>query len=137
VTFALHPQLAADTIPVGELPLCHVLLMNNWHFPWLILVPKRDGMRELFDLSAADYSTAMQEVRNVAQQFQNITGADKINIAALGNMVPQLHIHIIARFAQDDAWPKPVWNSSLAAEPYAPALYVELINKIRSHIAFL
>ncbi len=116
MSFALHPQLAKDTVLIGELPLCQVLLMNNRHFPWLILVPKREGLRELFDLPPKDYHVAMQEIHDVSQAFYKLHKADKINVAALGNMVPQLHIHIIARFENDAAWPKPVWNTVSA--PY-------------------
>ena len=116
--FILHPKLAADTHLIGDLSLCRVLLMNNRHFPWLILVPRREGMRELFDLSELDYHTALEETRHVASQLHIMTCADKINIAALGNMVEQLHIHIVARFKDDAAWPQPVWNSPVAPEPY-------------------
>ncbi len=116
MTFTLHPQLEKDTFPIGDLPLCRVLLMNNRHFPWIILVPKRENLRELFDLSPVDYETAMAEVRQVAEQFANHSKAHKMNIAALGNVVPQLHLHIIARFETDAAWPKPVWGS--VAAPY-------------------
>jgi len=116
MSFALHPQLQKDTFLVGDLPLCRVLLMNNRNFPWLILVPRRENLRELFDLSPNDYETTMAEIRMVAEQFSRLHKADKMNIAALGNMVPQLHIHIIARFETDAAWPKPVWGAATA--PY-------------------
>lgn len=109
MAFALHPQLACDTVLVGDFTCCRVLLMNNPNFPWLILVPRREKLRELFDLSHADYDTVMQEIRHVSEKVAEHTRADKMNIAALGNMVPQLHIHIIARFKTDLAWPKPVW----------------------------
>lgn len=118
MSFVLHPQLAADTLPVGELPFCHVLLMNNAHFPWLILVPQRAHLRELFDLSPEEYTLVMQEIRMVSEKLATHTQAHKINIAALGNMVPQLHIHIIARFENDAAWPAPVWNSKATPRPY-------------------
>lgn len=117
-SFSLHPQLETDTLPVGELPLCRVLLMNQRHFPWIILVPKRENMRELFDLAAADYALAMEETRRMSLLLADITRADKINVAALGNIVPQLHIHIIARFKNDAAWPNPVWNCGVKTEPY-------------------
>lgn len=126
--FSLHPQLEADTLPLGDLPLCRVLLMNHADFPWLILVPRRmrssseavaqNYYRELFDLPAAEYAGVMEEIRMVAGKFKTHTQADKINIAALGNQVPQLHIHIIARFTQDKAWPNPVWNSGIPARKY-------------------
>ncbi len=128
--FTLHPQLAADTFVVGDLPLCRVLLMNNRHFPWLILVPMREAKRELFDLSTEDYPLAMSEVRSVSEQFCTLTSADKINVAALGNMVPQLHIHIIARYTRDAAWPSPVWNAPVTAEPYPQTLREQWLEKL-------
>lgn len=84
--------------------------MNNQHFHWLILVPMRENIRELHELDDADYSKVMEEVRNVSKKLASHTGAHKMNVAALGNIVPQLHIHIIARFENDPAWPKPVWG---------------------------
>lgn len=132
--FILHPQLSADTIPLGNLPLCRVLLMNNAQFPWLILVPRREGLRELFELTLKDYNTAMEEVRKTAQTFSQLMLADKMNIAALGNIVPQLHIHIIARFKTDAAWPHPVWNSSIKPEPYASTAHTEFCAKIRQKL---
>lgn len=118
MTFTLHPQLAKDCIEIGDLPLCRVLLMNDRRFPWLILVPRRENLRELFNLAPDDYQTVMAEVRQVAEQFAKRQHAHKINVAALGNMVPQLHIHIIARFENDAAWPAPVWSAKTAAAPY-------------------
>jgi len=116
MSFALHPQLAKDTFIVSDLPFCRVLLMNNRHFPWLILVPRRANLREIFDLLPEDYQTAMAEVRQVSNTFAELHRAHKMNIAALGNVVPQLHIYIIARFENDVAWPNPVWDSP--SEPY-------------------
>jgi diadenosine tetraphosphate (Ap4A) HIT family hydrolase len=115
--FSLHKTLQDGTVLIGDLPLCRVLLMNNRNFPWLILVPRREGLRELFDLIPADYSTLMQELRDTAAAFSRQTKAHKMNVAALGNMVPQLHIHVIARFPQDSAWPNPVWGQGNPA-PY-------------------
>ncbi len=111
MSFALHPQLAADTIYITDLKLCRVLLMNNANFPWLILVPMRDNISEIFQLAPDDYALAMSEVRSVTEKFAAFTKADKMNVATLGNMVPQLHIHIIARYKKDGAWPGPVWNT--------------------------
>jgi len=132
MTFSLHPQLTADTLPIGELSICRLLLMNNKQFPWLILVPKRVGLREVFDLSPEDYSLVMQEVRSIAEPFAHHTKADKINIAMLGNMVPQLHIHIIARFTSDAAWPNPVWNSGVAATTYRESELSEKLAQLRT-----
>jgi diadenosine tetraphosphate (Ap4A) HIT family hydrolase len=116
MSFTLHPQLAADTFHVGDLEHCRVSLMNNANFPWLILVPMEDGLREITDLK--NYAEVMDEVKSVIQKFQTHTNAHKMNVAALGNVVPQLHIHIIARFDNDAAWPAPVWGAK--AEKYTP-----------------
>ena len=131
MTFTLHPQLAADTLPVADLAACRVLLMNNSNFPWLILVPMRGNLREIFDLGADDYRLVMDEVKNIAEKLAAFTKADKINVAALGNIVPQLHIHIIARYANDAAWPNPVWNSGITAKPYDPQKDKSLINELK------
>jgi diadenosine tetraphosphate (Ap4A) HIT family hydrolase len=134
MSFALHPQLAADTAIIGELPLCRVLLMDNANFPWLILVPKRAHLRELFDLEPEDYTQAMQEIRMVSEHFCKLTGADKMNVAALGNMVPQLHIHIIARFKEDAMWPSPVWSCNLSPKSYDDATKSALIARLKKDL---
>lgn len=117
--FQLHPQLAADTVPVATWPLCEVLLINDANFPWLVLVPARDGLRDFDDLMPEDLPQATAEINKASKALKTLFSPDKINVAALGNMVPQLHIHVIARFAHDAAWPKPVWGV-VPAEPYAP-----------------
>ncbi len=128
--FMLHPQLAADTIVVGDLPICRVLLNKQFsQFPWVILVPKRTALKDLSDLPELDYWPVMDEVRMVELALKAITGADKMNMGALGNMVPQLHIHVIARFKDDAAWPKPVWGNAEAA-PYADTT-PEILKKLR------
>lgn len=132
MTFILHPQLAADTLPIGDLPLCRVLLMNDANFPWLILVPRRASLRELFDLEPHAYAEACQEIRMVAEKLSAHTKAYKINIAALGNMVPQLHIHIIARFENDAAWPNPVWNSGVSVRKYHENNIISMCYEIRN-----
>jgi diadenosine tetraphosphate (Ap4A) HIT family hydrolase len=131
VSFALHPQLAADTIPLGDLPLCRLLLMNNRHFPWLILVPRREGLRELFDLTPEDYQRAMQEIRQIMEHFSLVTKAHKMNVAALGNQVPQLHIHVIARKHDDAAWPQPVWNARIPPEPYDSKALDDMVQRVK------
>lgn len=128
--FELHPQLAADTLHIADLKLCRVLLMNNSNFPWLILVPMRENMREIFDLELEDYKQVMDEIRSVSKKFAGFTGADKINVAALGNMVPQLHIHVIARFKEDAAWPNPVWNCGVTGREYGKENLEQLIKNI-------
>lgn len=111
--------------------MCRVLLMNHAAFPWLVLVPMRDGLSELYELDTQDYALAAEEIRCVAQAFQQFTRADKMNVAALGNMVPQLHIHVVARFALDAAWPNPVWNSGVSQKPYNSEKISDLINSLQ------
>lgn len=115
--FALHQQLAADTFVLGELPLCLVLLANDSQYPWLILVPKRENLREIHHLSSAEQQQLMSESCAVARILESELAAEKINVAALGNMVPQLHVHHVARFSSDAAWPAPIWGK-LPAKPY-------------------
>lgn len=117
--FALDPRLVADTAPVMILGLSRVLLMNDARFPWLILVPERAGAVEIFDLAPDDQARLMDEAARISAALKAVTGARKINIAALGNMVAQLHVHVIARFEGDIAWPAPVWAAG-PAQPYAP-----------------
>jgi diadenosine tetraphosphate (Ap4A) HIT family hydrolase len=108
--FILHPQLAADTVLLGEFPLCQVLLANDGNFPWLILVPKVNGITEFHELSDQQQVQFLSESNAVSKLLKDGLSADKINIAALGNMVPQLHIHHVARFKEDACWPKPIWG---------------------------
>ncbi|BCG65978.1 MAG: hypothetical protein methR_P3850 [Methyloprofundus sp.] len=110
MAFSLHPQLQKDCIDLGSLTLCQVLLMNDSQFPWLILVPKRANISEIYQLSAADQQQLMRESSHIAAQLNTLFHADKINIAALGNMVPQLHIHHVVRYTTDKAWPAPIWG---------------------------
>lgn len=115
--FELHPRLTADTLPLGDFPLCRCLLMNDMHYPWLILVPRVDEAREIFELTEAQQQQLIRESSYVSERLARFFDADKINIGALGNMVPQLHIHHIARYANDAAWPGPVWGKH-PAQPY-------------------
>ncbi|MBR9970131.1 HIT domain-containing protein [Magnetospirillum sulfuroxidans] len=108
--FELHPRLNADTIPVIDWPLCRILLMNECSWPWLVLVPRRHGITEIHELDGGDQELLIKEIAAASRRLQNLSGADKMNVAALGNMVPQLHIHVIARFQDDPAWPKPVFG---------------------------
>jgi diadenosine tetraphosphate (Ap4A) HIT family hydrolase len=108
--WALDPLLERDTIPIGDLPLCRALLINDANYPWLLLVPRRDAAVEITDLGYIEQQQLMSEVSHAATTLKALTGCDKINVAALGNVVSQLHVHIIARSRGDAAWPKPVWN---------------------------
>ena len=109
-SFTLHPQLAADTVELARWPLSVVLLMDDARFPWLILVPQRPGLRDLHDVAPAEQGALMAEIGRAGALMKSVFRADKINTAALGNQVPQLHIHVIARFTNDPAWPKPIWS---------------------------
>jgi len=119
--WSLHPKLAADTVNLGDLPLSRVLVMNDANYPWAILVPRRADITEVIDLDEAEQAQLMNEVTRVARALRVVTDCHKLNIAALGNAVPQLHVHVIARFRTDAAWPKPVWGAvpPLAYEPAA------------------
>jgi diadenosine tetraphosphate (Ap4A) HIT family hydrolase len=110
MSFTLDSRLAADTVPVGDLPLCTILLMNDARFPWLILVPRREGVSEVTDLSDEDARALMDEIRIATRVMLNLAKPDKVNVGALGNVVSQLHVHVVGRFLSDPAWPSPVWG---------------------------
>lgn len=112
--FALHQQLAADTLLIGDLPLSRMLLMNDARYPWVILVPRASGVTELFELSNEDQQQLLKESSQLARFMSAQFQADKMNVAMLGNIVPQLHVHHIARKKDDPAWPGPVWGHSPA-----------------------
>ncbi|MGE5168277.1 MAG: HIT domain-containing protein [Deltaproteobacteria bacterium] len=115
--FVLDPRLAGDTHRVGDLELTRVLLMDDARFPWLILVPRRVNLRELTDLGTGDQQRLLAEIDRCARVLHTLEKPDKLNIAALGNVVAQLHVHVIARRASDAAWPRPVWGFG-EREPY-------------------
>ncbi len=120
-SFSLHQQLARDTLFITDLALCRVLLMNDARYPWCILVPKIPDVREVFDLPASAQAEMWREVGIISERLAMLTKAGKMNVATLGNLVPQLHIHVIARNVGDAAWPQPVWGKG-EAQPYtAPA----------------
>lgn len=127
--FELHPRLLADTTPVGDLPLCRVLLAREDIGPWLILVPRRAGLREIHHMADSDRDQFMLESAAVATLLETAFDADKLNIAALGNMVPQLHVHHVARFEGDAAWPAPIWGNT-RGEPRDQASQAELVERI-------
>lgn len=136
MTFALDPRLLEDTHAVGELPLSQVLLKDDARFPWLILVPRIAGARELIDLDETDRRTLLTEVCEVGRALEALQHPDKLNIGALGNIVPQLHVHIVARHASDAAWPGPVWGCAGDRVAYAAdernALLAQLRNVLGS-----
>jgi diadenosine tetraphosphate (Ap4A) HIT family hydrolase len=111
--FALDPQLAVDTVFIGDLTLSRVLLVKDANYPWLILVPRRPGITELFDLADGDQTQLTGEIAATSKALKAVTACDKLNIAAIGNVVAQLHIHVIARRRNDKTWPKPVWGAAM------------------------
>lgn len=116
--FELHPRLLADTRSLGDLPLCRVLLAKDSQYPWLILVPRVANLREIHHLAPAQQQQLMQESCAVASLMELALNPDKINVAALGNLVPQLHLHHVCRFSTDPAWPGPIWGAHPAV-PYS------------------
>jgi len=129
-TFDMHPMLVSDTIEIAKLDCCKVLLMNDSHYPWLILVPQRPGLQELHDLKSEDLVLTTSELVKCSKVMEKLFSPDKINIGLLGNQVPQLHIHIIARFTTDPAWPKPVWGQ-VPVLSYIPKELDNRVNLLR------
>ena len=121
----IHPQLQEDCVVLGRLPLCHLLLMNDCHYPWFILVPARVEVREIYELDAADRRQLMDESCQLSEFLVEAYAGDKLNVAALGNQVPQLHLHHIVRYATDAAWPAPIWGR-IAAQAYSPSALEEI-----------
>ncbi|HEX7340269.1 MAG TPA: HIT family protein [Rhodanobacteraceae bacterium] len=132
--FALDPRLAADTTIVTDLPLCRVCLMNDARFAWLILVPRRAGMSEIEELAAADQADLWAEVNRAGAALRACVALDKLNIGALGNIVRQLHVHVVARSEGDAAWPGPVWGAG-DARPYDAAASAKLVAQLRRALA--
>jgi diadenosine tetraphosphate (Ap4A) HIT family hydrolase len=132
--FVLHERLAADTITLADWPLCRVLLMNDASYPWLILVPRRAGLTELHAVAAGDRSALFDEIARASLALTSGFTPDKINVGALGNMVPQLHIHVIARFRSDPAWPGPVWGKQPPL-PYESAALQQRIETLKAAFA--
>jgi len=128
--FKLHPRLDADTFFIGQIDICNLYLMNDARYVWLILVPAIDNLSELHDLQTADYTTVMQHTRKISATLATHFPCDKVNIGALGNMVPQLHIHIIARSKSDNAWPAPVWGNGTST-PYSSDRKTELLSELK------
>lgn len=130
----LHPQLADDTHPLAQFALCEVRLMDDANHPWLILVPRVENAVEVIDLDAAQQAQLMQEIDRASRALQAAVKPHKLNVAALGNVVPQLHIHVIARFHDDIAWPRPVWGMA-TAQPYSPELLIARVEVLRAALS--
>ena len=128
--WSLHPRLQNDTTPVGDLALSRVLAIDDADYPWLILVPRRAGVTEIAELGGADAARLMEEIARVSRILKAVTGCDKLNIAAIGNIVPQLHVHITARRKDDPLWPKPVWGATPQRKG-DPAEFARFVTAIR------
>lgn len=128
-SFQLHPRLARDGISLGRFPLCLLLLMNDSRYPWCILVPQRPAITEIHQLTEDDQMRLQRESCHLSRQLARCFAADKMNIAALGNVVPQLHIHHIVRYRHDPAWPDPVWGK-LPPLPYPATNLVEMKQRL-------
>jgi diadenosine tetraphosphate (Ap4A) HIT family hydrolase len=130
MSFSIDPRLAAESWPIGELPLSSLLLMDDARYPWLLLVPRIAGARELLDLDEADRAMLLGELSLASRALETLFSPDKLNIAALGNVVPQLHVHVLARYQSDEAWPQPVWGRG-ARVPYEAELREQRIAALR------
>jgi len=133
-SFVLHPRLEADTEFVADFALSRVLAMNDARYPWLILVPRRDHLTEIHELSHDDRTTLIDEIARAGTALKSLPGISKINVGALGNLVPQIHIHIVARHPGDAAWPGPVWGHG-AAVPYTHDALKGFVKGIGTAIA--
>lgn len=129
--FTLDSKLSQDTIALGQLDLCQVLLMNDQRFTWFILVPTRQGITEIFQLSDNEQQLLMQEVSYLSETLADAFEADSMNVAALGNVVSQLHVHVVVRKTTDSRWPDPVWGGDQVAQPYSEEELSELVSKVR------
>lgn len=132
MNFILHPQLEADTLLIQELPVSRLLLMNDSRLPWFILVPRKANIKEIYELDTKEQIQLLNEITSLSKWAHDFFKADKMNVAALGNMVPQLHIHVIARQKNDFAWPKPVWGVG-TREPYSSNEAKQLIESVKKY----
>lgn len=136
MAFQLHPQLAKDCEFIADFSLSRALLLNDSRYHWVILVPRKEGLSEVYQLDDEDQLLLMKESNTVLQRLGEEFSADKMNVAALGNMVPQLHVHHIVRYSNDDAWPKPVWGLG-QAQPYVDELLDQQLDRLRDLFADL
>jgi len=127
----IHPQLMQDCLLLGKFTLCHLLLMRDDNYPWCILVPDREGITEIHQLCETDQQQLLRESSQLSIAMESAFSPDKLNIAALGNVVPQLHVHHIARFRTDAAWPAPVWGKVLA-KPYLEYELAAVVQSLAS-----
>jgi len=130
MSFQLHPRLKQDCVAIGRFELCQLLMMNDSLYPWFILVPERAGVQEIYQLSKTERQLLTEESSYLAEKMAAFYQADKMNIAAIGNIVPQLHIHHIVRFQTDKAWPAPVWGK-FTAVPYTEQQIADKMIRIK------
>ena len=128
--FTLDSRLQQDTLPIGDFPLCRLLLSNDANYPWFILVPRREDISELFQLDVTDQQQLWQETTALAELLKDSFDADKLNVATLGNVVSQLHMHVIVRRRDDAAWPAPVWGKH-PAKPYSTEQVAAIRERLR------
>ena len=129
MTTTLHPQLAKDCIEIGRFKLCRLLLMNDANYPWFILVPDRENITEVYELSETDQMELFIELLHFSEALMKEFKGDKLNVGSLGNIVPQLHIHMVIRYKTDPAWPKPVWGT-IKSVPYKEEQIEAIKNKL-------
>ena len=128
--FTLHRQLEADTAFITDLPLSRMLLINDSHYPWIVLVPRRANATEIYKLNHSDQTQLLSESAQICRVMEALFSPDKMNVAAIGNMVPQLHLHHVARFTSDIAWPAPVWGFAPSAA-YDAKILESTVKRIR------
>ncbi|TDV54379.1 diadenosine tetraphosphate (Ap4A) HIT family hydrolase [Pseudomonas graminis] len=131
--FVLDPRLLQDTLPIGDFPLCTLLLSNDSNYPWFILVPKRPDISEVFQLSEAEQAQLWKETTYLSSVLDRAFQADKMNVAALGNVVSQLHMHVIVRRVGDAAWPAPVWGKH-PAKPYSTEEVARIVAQLKPEL---
>lgn len=133
MSFQLHPRLEQDCIAIGRFELCRLLMMNDSQYPWFILVPERADLQEIYQLSKAERELLTEESSYLAENLANLYQADKMNIAAIGNLVPQLHIHHIVRYQTDKAWPAPIWGK-FATVPYTEQQIRDNLARVKDQL---
>lgn len=135
MSFCLHPRLELDCISLGRFELCRLLMMNDRQYPWFILVPERADMQEIYQLSKTDRHLLSEESNYLAENLAVLYNADKMNIAAIGNLVPQLHIHHVVRYQTDLAWPAPIWGK-YPAVPYSEQQLANNLTRVKGQLKF-
>ncbi len=133
MNFQLHPRLEQDCLSVGRFELCRLLMMNDSQYPWFILVPERANLQEIYQLSKIERGLLTEESCFLAENLATLYQADKMNIAAIGNLVPQLHIHHVVRYQTDKAWPAPIWGK-FAAVPYTERQIADNLVKLKEQL---